>query len=240
MRLRMGVPMLTDPSRTVRLAAVPALASVPSAQWTPEDRRVFETAATEYRASQMVNADRAEAHANLGRLAMNLGRPDEAAREFRAAIHLWPKFPAPWIQLADLERTRGQEPVADSVLRAGLATNPESADLHHALGLSLVRQHRASEAVAELGTAAKLSPEVAQYAFVYGVALHDTGDPARGLAILKGALVRHPWDRDLLQGVMAFAAQAGDRSAAFEAGSRLVELTPEDPGLRQQLQSLKP
>jgi len=238
MRLRMGVPMLSDQSRAVRLAAVSALATVPAAQWTPEDRRSFDTAAAEYRASQLVNADRAEAHANLGNLALDLGQPDEAGKEFRATIRLWPKFSSAWIQLAELEWNRGRETAADSLLRTGLATNPESAELHHALGLSLVRQRRIPEALAELATATRLRPEYARYAFVYGVAVHDTGDPARGLTILREALVRHPWDRDLLQGVMSFSAQAGDRAAASEAARQLLELSPDDPGLRQQLQSL--
>jgi tetratricopeptide (TPR) repeat protein len=240
MRLRMGVPMLTDPSRAVRLAAVSALASVPAAQWTPDDRRTFEAAAAEYRSSQMVNADRAEAHANLGNLARELGQMDTAAAEFRTAIRLWPKFTSAWIQLAELARASGGETVTDSVLQAGLAVNPESAELHHAVGLSLVRQHRATEAVAELGMAARLRPEFARYAFVHGVAVHDTGDPARGLAILRAALRQHPWDRDLLQGVLSFSMEAGDRPTARDAASRLLQLSPDDPALRRQLDALKP
>jgi len=239
-RLRMGVPMLTDPSRAVRLAAVSALASVPAAQWTTEDRQTFGAAAAEYRSSQMVNADRAEAHANLGNLARDLGQLDAAETEFRTAIRLWPKFSSAWIQLAELARAGGGgEKVTDSVLQAGLAVNPESAELHHALGLSLVRQRRTAQAVTELGTAARLRPEFARYAFVHGVAVHDTGDPARGLAILQAALRQHPWDRDLLQGVMSFAAQAGNRASAVEAARRLVALAPEDPDLQQQLRALE-
>ncbi|MDH5282821.1 MAG: tetratricopeptide repeat protein, partial [Gemmatimonadota bacterium] len=239
MRLRMGVPKLTDPSRAVRLAAVSALASVPAAQWTPEDRRTFDATVVEYRASQMVNADRAEAHANLGNLALDLGQLDEAVNGFRSAIRLWPKFTAAWIQLAELEWNRGRETTADSLLRTGLAMSPESAELHHALGLSLVRQRRIPEALAELAAAARLRPDFARYAFVYGVAVHDTGDPARGLTILREALVRHPWDRELLQGVMSFAAPVGDRTSAVEAARRLVALTPDDPTLRQQLEQLQ-
>jgi len=239
MRLRMGVPMLTDPSRAVRLAAVSALASIPAEQWTPEDRRDFEAAAAEYRSSQMVNADRAEAHANLGNLARDLGQPDAAETEFRTAIRLWPKFTSAWIQLAELARSGGGEKVTDSVLQAGLAVNPESAELHHAVGLSLVRQRRAPEALPELAAAARLRPEFARYAFVYGVAVHDVEDPRRGLAILREALIHHPWDRELLQAVMSYSAERGDRPAALEAGRRLLQLAPDDPGLRQQVQALE-
>ena len=240
MRLRMGVPLLADSVRTVRLAAVGVLAAIPPAQWTPEQRRVFEQGLPEYREAQRANADRAESHLNLGGLAADLGQPAEAEKEFRTAIRLWPGFAPGHLQLAELLRATGREAAADSALRIGLGASPSSAELHHALGLSLVRQNRKDEAITELAVAATLRPEMARYAFVYGVALHDTGDPAKGLAVLLAARQRHPWDRDMLQGVVSFAAEAGRRDVALEAARRLVQLSPGDQELRRQLQSLEP
>lgn len=238
MRLRMAGPLLNDPVRAVRLAVVPVLASVPADQWPADQRARFDSAVVEYRASQEINGDRAESHANLGNLAMTLGQYAEAEREFRQAIALWPKFAMAWAQLAELYRGLGREVPSDSVLRGGLAVNPEAADLHHALGLSLVRQRQTVAAVPEFAEAARLGPEVARYAFVYGVAVHDTGDPARGLAILREALERHPWNRDLLQGVVSFAAELGRRDEAREAARKLVQLSPGDQELLRQWQSL--
>ena len=42
--------------------------------------------------------------------------------------------------------------------------------LHHSLGLSLVRQHRDAEALAELRKASELDPGNARFAEVYGIA----------------------------------------------------------------------
>jgi tetratricopeptide (TPR) repeat protein len=239
MRLRMGLPLLSDSVRSVRVAAVSALAAIPPTQWTPDQAKVFNQALPDYRQAQFANADRAESHLNLGGLAADLGEPEQAEREFRTALRLWPRFASGYVQLAELLRVTGREAAADSTLRVGLATNPGSAELHHALGLSLVRQQRKDEALPELAAAARLRPDFARYAFVYGVALHDTGDQAQGLAVLLGARQLHPWDRDLLQGVVSFAAAVGRRAVALEAAQRLVQLSPGDQDLRRQLQSLE-
>ena len=49
----------------------------------------------------------------------------------------------------------------------------------------------------ELGTAARLAPDNARYAYVYAVALHDTGHGAEAVTVLRQALVRHPNDTEL-------------------------------------------
>jgi len=205
MRLQMGYPLLTDSVRSVRLAAVSVLASVPAAQWSAEQRPVFDRAVKEYRASQAVDADRPESHVNLGGLAMDLGQPAEAEAEDRAALALSPRFVPAWIQLAEVERLTGQEGKADSVLRAGLAANPGAADLHHALGLSLIRQRNFPMALEELGTALRLAPDNARYAFVYAVALHDTGHGTESLAVLRQAVARHPNDRALVDALANYS-----------------------------------
>jgi tetratricopeptide (TPR) repeat protein len=205
MRLQMGYPLLTDSVRSVRLAAVPVLASVPAAQWSAEQRPVFDRAVAEYRASQAVDADRPESHVNLGALAMDLGQSAEAEAEDRVALALSPRFVPAWIQLAEVERLTGQEGKADSVLRAGLAANPGAADLHHALGLSLIRQRNYPMALEELGTALRLAPDNARYAFVYAVALHDTGHGTESLAVLRQAVARHPNDRALVDALASYS-----------------------------------
>jgi len=194
MRLQMGLPALADSVRSVRLAAVSALASVPAALWAPDQRRVFEQAVAEYRAAQAVNADRPESHLNLGGLDLELGQAAEAGAEYRTALQLSTRFVPAWVQLAEFERLTGRETAADSVLRAGLAVVPDAADLHHALGLSLIRQRKFPEAVEELGAAARLAPDNARYAYVYGVALHDTGHGPEAVTVLERALARHPND----------------------------------------------
>ena len=116
-----------------------------------------------------------------------------------------------------------------TVLRESLARDPDAAVLHHALGLALVRQKHAAEGLKALRTAAKLAPENPRIAYLYAVALNDTGQAREAVQVLATALKRDPWDRDLLSGLAYFTAQAGNREEALGYAGQLRELDPEDP-----------
>ena len=59
-------PLLSDPSRGVRIRAASLLAAVPTANQPPADRERFERAAAEFIAAQRLNADRPESRSALG------------------------------------------------------------------------------------------------------------------------------------------------------------------------------
>ena len=124
-------------------------------------------------------------------------------------------------------------------MRATLARNPKAGAVHHALGLSLIRQHRATDALAELRQAADLEPDDPRFAYVYAVALHDTGDRLAALRTLDAAVAHHPYDRDLLMALVTYRQEAGDRSAALTHARVLRELEPENPQVKRLVQSLE-
>jgi predicted Zn-dependent protease len=86
--------------------------------------------------------------------------------------------------------------------------------LQHALGLQLVRAKRYADALVWLRQAAERDAGPARYAYVYGVALHDTGQAAEGRRVLEQAARRHPGDADILGALVAFSQEAGDAAAA--------------------------
>ena len=88
-------------------------------------------------------------------------------------------FVPAWANLADLMRMQGREADAESALREGIARAPEDATLHHALGLSLVRQKKSDAALSELKRATELAPGNARFAYVYGIAMTELAGPAR-------------------------------------------------------------
>ena len=125
------------------------------------------------------------------------------------------------MNLADLQRERGRDAAAEQTLREGLGKAPDNASLHHALGLALVRQRRYGAALSELGRATRAAPDDLRYAFVYGVALYDSGKKGEGVAILRSALAQHAGDRELLQALAGYARESGDAAAAAEYVQRL-------------------
>jgi Flp pilus assembly protein TadD len=144
-----------------------------------------------------------------------------------------------YVNLADLHRQTQHEDEAERVLRTGLAQVGDSAELFHALGLTLVRQGRTSDAIAELARAAELAPESPRYAYVYGIALHSAGEVERARGVLDDAYRRHPRDRSLLTGLVTLSRDAGDLKMALTYAVALVELIPEDPGARQLLADIQ-
>jgi predicted CXXCH cytochrome family protein len=195
------LPLLSDPIRAVRLAAIAAA--------PPE--RLNSSAVREYEMSQQENADQPGAHINVGNLYASLGRAEDAASAYQAAIRLDATSAPAYVNLADLRSRSGENAVAIEVLRTGLqaqagAQNVQTAALHHALGLALVRERRYEDAIKELELSAKQSPNDARYAYVLGVALYDGGKRQEGLRVLKQALRRHPNDPDLANALAAYGS----------------------------------
>ena len=140
------------------------------------------------------------------------------------------------INLADLERSAGREAEAEALLRRALERVPEEASLHHALGLSLVRQRRPDEALVSLARAAELAPDNPRFAYVQGVALHSTGEGKRALEVLDAA---HP------AGISATPAGLTDLRAVyggFQLGLgalALAALRPDDPDVQRLLAEIE-
>jgi predicted CXXCH cytochrome family protein len=198
-------PLLADPVRSVRIEAASGLASLPPTQLEEHIRAPFRAALEEYVAVQRFNADRPEAHVNLGTALAAQGDIPGARAAFAEAIRLDSSFLPAYVNLADAERALGEEGNAEATLRRAVALEPMSGMPAHALGLSLVRQRRYAEALHMLGEAVRREPGSSRYAYVYAVALHDGGRPDEAVRVLEDALNRHPDDPQLRQAYAAFA-----------------------------------
>jgi tetratricopeptide (TPR) repeat protein len=243
LRARLLPRLLADPVREVRMEGARGLAGPPEPRLGPGDRARFASALAEYVEAARFNADRPEAHADLGSLAAARGQTDAAVAAYRMALELDPTYAPASVNLADLYRDRGLERDAERVLREAIKADPTAAGPRHALGLSLVRQKRAAEALAVLADAARLDPGAARYAYVYGVALHDAGKRAQAISTLEEALARHPYDRDILLALATYARDRGDVATAAQRARRLAELEPDSPDiarLARELESSSP
>ena len=238
-RLAAVQPLLRDPALAVRIEAARVLADVPPPLWRLEDRVALADALGEYRAAQLVQADRPEAHVNLGLLHVSLGEPDAARREYETALRLAPWFVPAAVNLADLERALGRDDAAEQRLRAALVAAPEVAELHHALGLTLVRLGRHEEALADLERAATLAPDEGRYAYVLGVALFEGGQAERAFAVLRAARERRPGDREILYALASLSAEAGRTADAGRFARELAGAFPGDPDARALLERLE-
>ncbi len=231
-------PLLSDPVRQLRMDAARRLVPVPDSLLSADERSLRSRAMDEFLAAQRLDSDRAEAHLNLGALHVEQDEPGPAEREYLEALRLSPRFPAAYVNLADLYRALGREPDAVRVLRDGLTLATGSADVPHALGLALVRDGRLDEALPLLERAARLAPDVTRYAYVYAVALESAGPPGRGLDVLKLAHEKRPNDAEVLSALVAYCHQVGRLDDAVLYARRLAQLRPRDPEVRRLVDDL--
>jgi predicted CXXCH cytochrome family protein len=220
--------MLDDPVRAVRVEAARALAGS-GEDWMSEAlRATFARVLAEYIATQTYNADRPEGRIALGNLAAQRNDAPAALAQYRKAIEMDPTFVPAYANMADLHRARRADVEAIATLREGLVRNPRAAVLHHSLGLALVRRKEAAEGLGALRMATQLAPESARFAYVYAVALHDSGQSKLAMQVLAAALKRAPYDRELLSALAYYTAQAGNRKRALVYAKLLQELDPEN------------
>jgi len=231
--------LLSDPVRGVRIRAAELLASVPAASLSAADRDRFARAAAEFVAAQKLNADRPDARTALGSFYVRQVDASAAEREFRAALRLEPSFAPAAINLSDLYRMLLRDGDGERVLREALSRSARDASLHHALGLTLVRQKRSEAALEELHQAAVLDPGQARYAYVYAVGLNSAGRRDDALAVLKESLQGNPNNRELLSAAINFSREKGDVVTALEYAERMARLIPNDTRLTDLVGELK-
>ena len=227
--------LLEDPVLGVRIEAAALLARMSPERLSPEDRNRLTKGIDAYVAAQQVNADRPEHRVNLGNLFQELRQPAKAEAEYVAARSLDPTFTPVYVGLAQLYGQQGREQEGERVLREGIARLPDGADLHHALGLSLVRQRRTADALAELARATQLGPANPRYAYVYAIALNSTGRSDEALKALEAAHARHPTDREILFALVTINRDAGRQDAAMAWARKLAAIDPSARALVDQL-----
>ena len=231
-------PLLSDPIRSVRIDSARALVSA-RAFMTPLQHDAWTRALGEYRRSQWDNADWPESRLNLALLNLDLGELDKAEQEYLAAIRLDPLFTSAYVHLADFYRSLDRDGESEQMLRKALKRVPDGADLHHALGLLLVRDERLSEAVEKLQQAATLEPDEPRYSYVYGVALDSLGERDNALAVLLAAHEHHLGHQEILLALATLSRDAGRCDDAIVYAQKLAELVQDDPSVAHLLRGLK-
>ena len=231
--------LLNDSVRAVRIEAADALAGVPADALQGDARAAFERDSAEYIAAQELNADRPEAHINLAALFERQKQFDKAERELTTALALDPSFVPAAVNLADLDRELGRETDGERVLRAAIVRSPKDAALQHSLGLLLIREGHAPEALGHLAAAAQLDPRNSRFVYIYAIALKDAGQNEKALEVLEQDLARNPYDRDVLAALANVYRSARNPRKALIYANLLAELEPKNTQVQQQLMELK-
>jgi tetratricopeptide (TPR) repeat protein len=163
---------------------------------------------------------------------------EPAERAYQKAIDLNPELLAAYLNKADLYRLTGRDDKGREALLAASRIAPQEGAVWHALGLLEVRTGHNDKALEYLARAAELETLGIRHRYVYGIALHDNGREADAIATLKSLLREAPENPDLLLALATYSRAAGNIEDAKRYAAKLLELMPNDPGVRQFYETL--
>lgn len=232
-------PLLNDPIRGVRIEAARILADIPDSQLSANRIESRNNAMQEYMNSITINADWPAENSNLGNVYLRQGKIDEAITAYQRALTLDPHFVGAYINLADAYRQQQRDEEGEQQLRKGLALVPDAADLHHALGLLLVRKGDKATALQELAKATKLALTDTRYAYVYAIALNSLGKQREALAVLKATDNRQPHNLQILSALISMHREAGDNKTALIYARKAAIALPNNKEIEQLIKELE-
>jgi tetratricopeptide (TPR) repeat protein len=169
--------LLDDPVRRIRVAAVERLIGVPLDMLTDAQRKAFETAMFEFRASQELSLDHAGGHRVLATLSRMYGQNVDAIQYLRSAIELEPYMSGARAELASLlDATPGNETEVQrlreeevELVERDSQLSPNNASIYYQLGMLRYLLGDYDKAQAALETACRLAPQ--SYDFLMALAL---------------------------------------------------------------------
>lgn len=205
-------PLLQDPVKAVRLDAVRLLLNAPKQWRSKEEQAHWLAALNEYKTTLDFHNDSAAGQLNLGGYYLSLGDEAAAAKAYGLAIRREPFNPAAYLNFADLLRQQNKETEAMHQLQLALVKAPQSAEVHHALGLAHIRIKQYPPAIVSLAKAHQLAADNARFAFVYAVALNSTGQQQQALEVLENWQQNRSININIVNFLVQLYRQSGDMS----------------------------
>jgi len=197
-------PLLYDPVKAVRIEAASKLVGAPSKHLDSNEHEVFRGDLNEFVGAMEYSGDFAFGRYNLGNLYVSLKRPEDAIRNYAAAIKIDDLFYPAKVNLAMLYNQLGKNNEAERLLREVVQTHPQMYELKYSLGLLLAEQKKYHEASSYLSSAARGLPKRSRIHYNSGLILDYLRRDTAAEAALMRALELEPNNMDYLQGMAEF------------------------------------
>lgn len=126
--------------------------------------------------------------ANFGRLLEAAGDESGAAQQWQEVAHLLPDEVDPWFHLGNLAYDARSYPRAHDLFREALNRQPDCLEALNGLGLSLMAQGQAEEAIRQYKAALRLSPSFSAARVNLAAALANRGEVPAAMAQYRTTL----------------------------------------------------
>jgi len=209
LRFKDTFSMLEDKVKTVRIEAIRQLLALPVEKLDEIAKKKYTKALTEYKNVLLFTAERPETQLSLAKMYEIEKRHDKAKLVYKEALRLQPKYIPAYVNYANFYKNRGDEKSSKAILEQGLNILPETAILHHALGLWYIRAKDRDNANKSLLKAMNLDKKNARFAYVYAVSIGNT-NPKKAIEILEKSYNNNQGNMELISGLIYYYQQVGD------------------------------
>ena len=127
-----------------------------------------------------------------GLLAIDAGKPADAAHAFERAAAIDPNNASYWTNLGNARRASGDRAGAEQAYRRALGVDARAADAANGLGVLLVEAQHPGDAVAWFERAIAAAPDLVDARLNLGIALQQAGDTARAAEAYRQVLAAPP------------------------------------------------
>ncbi len=232
------IHLLSDDLNIIKIEAGRALAGSRSFIKDSSILGQLDSAIEGYIASQHINAERPEAHANLGALYSRMQEFNKAESAYKKAIEIDPTYAPAYINLADLYRAQNDDQKSRFYLNEIINIQPESGLAHHSLGLLYIRQQNLESALRSLRKSIELEPNNTRFNYIYAITLDAQGKTDQSISILEHAHEQRPADRDVLYALINYHQKIGQNFKAKHYAKILTQVSPWDQNAQLLLNTL--
>ena len=217
-------PLMTDSILSVRLEVASILAGSEFEGLREKDIEELDALYNEYLEVQSEHLDMPSVQLQLANFWLARRDSKKAEIALKYALQQNPQLEPAIINLVDLLRQQDRNSEASELLQTSLATMPTVSSLWFAKGLHDIRGGDRESGLAALQRAAELEEEGSRHRYVFAVALFDTGEQGRAVKVLERLNKSHPGQPDILNALMAYSTQLGDRVAYNQYRAQLISV----------------
>jgi len=217
-------PFIRDRSLSVRMEVAQLLAGIPASELRAQDIADLEPLFEEYLAVQSDHLDMPSVQLQLANFWIDRGDSTKATAALEEALRLNSQLEPAIVNLVDILRRDGKNEEASALLSRSIERTPESGSLWFSQGLHLIRLGHTTEGLVSLKRAAELENEGSRHRYVYAIALNDTGSKSEAMSVLERLNASLPGQPDVLNALLSFARDSGDRQRYERYRAQLVAL----------------
>ena len=217
-------PFIRDRSLSVRMEVAQLLAGIPASELRAQDIADLEPLFEEYLAVQNDHLDMPSVQLQLANFWIDRDDSTKATAALEEALRLNSQLEPAIVNLVDILRRDGKNEEASALLSRSIERTPESGSLWFSQGLHLIRLGHTTEGLVSLKRAAELENEGSRHRYVYAIALNDTGSESEAMSVLERLNASLPGQPDVLNALLSFARDSGDRQRYERYRAQLVAL----------------